>query len=148
MSLILHHSTNVFYSSNLRKIATADSPAPFPSFHVETTHVFPPPRPEDRKVENLEDLILFIREYNRRRPTESDQRSRTSLAIWATSHPKLSYLRNVSDIQTVRVTIRDVTTVYVKLRHDRGSCRFCVESVVALGPREKVRNTLPVSSGN
>ncbi|KAL5484986.1 hypothetical protein ACEPAI_7628 [Sanghuangporus weigelae] len=123
-------------SRKKRRIVTADSPAPFPSFHVETTHVFPLPRSEDnRKVENLEDLVLFIREFNRRRAIESDQRSRTILAVWAPSRPKLVARRNVSDPLTVRVTIRDVTTIFVKLRHDRG--RLYMESVVALGAREK-----------
>ncbi|OCB90330.1 hypothetical protein A7U60_g2429 [Sanghuangporus baumii] len=125
-------------SRKKRRIVTADSPAPFPSFHVETMHVFPPPRSEDnRKVENLEDLVLFIREFNRRRATESEQRSRTILAVWAPSRPKLAARRNVSDPLTVRVTICDVTTVFVKLRHDRGFGRLYIESVVALGPREK-----------
>ncbi|KAL5507065.1 hypothetical protein ACEPAH_6521 [Sanghuangporus vaninii] len=124
-------------SRKKRRIVTADSPAPFPSFHVETTHVFPPPRLEDnRKVENLEDLVLFIREFNGR-ATESEQRSRTILAVWAPSHPKLAARRDVSDPLTVRVTIRDVTTVFVKLRHDRGFGQLYIESVVALGPREK-----------
>ncbi|KAL5523996.1 hypothetical protein ACEPAG_8169 [Sanghuangporus baumii] len=124
-------------SRKKRRIVTADSPASFPSFHVETTHVFPPRSGDNRKVENLEDLVLFIREFNRR-TAESDQRSRTILAVWAPSRPKLAARRNVSDPLTVRVTIRDVTTIFVKLRHDRGTAgRLYIESVVALGPREK-----------
>ena len=124
-----------------RRIATADSPAPFPSFHLEVTRVFPPVQSGERRTADLDDLVLFIREHNRSKSSPIVQSSRTDLKIWAPSRPKSGSSRCVSDPLIVRVVIRDVTTVFVKLRQrnrDRGAGALCVESVVALGPREKV----------
>ena len=130
---------------NCRRIATADSPAPFPSFHVETAHVFPPPRPEDRNINDRYDLILFIQEYNRKRADAS----KTKLGIWMPSRSRSGTAHHVSDPLTVRVSIRDVTTVFIKLRHPgrdaAGRRQLLVDSVVALGPREKVRRLLCLS---
>ncbi|KAI5118069.1 hypothetical protein M0805_006332 [Coniferiporia weirii] len=127
-----------------RRIATADSPAPFPSFQLQTTNFFPPLQQKSRNISSLEDIPLFIREHNKARAelecgTESP---RTRLGIWKQSRPKAGAPRRVSDPLTVRVAIHDVAIVFVKLTHRRtddgnGGGQPIIEGVVALGPREK-----------
>ncbi|KAH8119456.1 hypothetical protein DFH11DRAFT_1540268 [Phellopilus nigrolimitatus] len=134
-----------------RRIATADSPAPFPSFQLQVTNVFPSLQQKDVKIAHLEDVPVFIREYNKRRrgPALEDQSSGTKLTIWAQTRPFSGAPRHVSDPLTVRVAIRDVAMVFVKLTHrrstDGGSDQPAIESIVALGTEGEVFSMLQKS---
>lgn len=88
----------------------------------------------------MSELYDFIREHRRnsKRLEAGSRGSTTTLSIWAHSRSKR---QRVPSPLTIRVAIQDVTTVYLKMLwklEDRND-RLSVESLVALGPREKVR---------
>ncbi|THH08145.1 hypothetical protein EW145_g2902 [Phellinidium pouzarii] len=126
-----------------RRIATADSPAPFPSFQLQMSSVFPPLQQKDNNISCLEDFPNFIRDYNKvRKDSERGSLSPgTKLSIWEQSRPKSDVPQRVSDPLIIRVAIPDIVTVFVKLTHRSADGRDghpVTEGLVALGPREKV----------
>ena len=120
----------------------AVSPAAFPPYHLQPTHVFPPPQ-SNTNVYDINELTSFIREQNKK-SRDSELRENNSgikLGIWAHSRPKPGSSHFVSDPVTVRALLPDVAVVFMKLRHyhmGNHITPLSVESVVALGPRERV----------
>lgn len=88
----------------------------------------------------MTDLYDFIREHRRnsKRLEAGSRGSTTTISIWTHSRSKR---QRVPSPLTVRVAIQDVTTVYLKMlwKSEDRSERLSVESLVALGPRENVR---------
>lgn len=121
-------------------MTTADSPAAFPSFHIQPVKVFPPTDSADLTRRTLAQYIV---ESNKSR------KGRMSLHIWARSRPKDrdrgGTIPDQSGLIVLRVTLVDVAIIYVKLtnRSDKDDI-LTVESAVAFGPREKVLRIYPI----
>lgn len=116
-----------------RRISTPDSPSPYPSFHRRATRAFPPLQDEGRGFVTALGLPVYIREHN------TAVGSTTKLHIWAQNSRSGSGARALSNPAVVRVTLRDVVTVFVKMAYgDAERDALVVESVCAFGPREKV----------
>lgn len=125
----------------IRKTVLADSPAPFPSLQVQTTIVFPADAENHRSPFTYNDLLPYLRQRN----CGSDRGGLgIKLKIWTKSKAS-QHTPQVSEPLTIRAKIQDVVTVFLNVTFrsiDRDP--IVIESVVALGPREKVR--IPVRS--
>lgn len=89
-------------------------------------------------------LPSFIRDVNKdaASPDVGGLGHKTKLNIWLQSRPMPTVSRRVSDFTSIRVAIQDVANIFVRLTCRGSNDRLFVESVVALGPREKVRRLL------
>jgi len=117
-----------------RKTVLADSPAPFPSLQVQTTIVFPADAENHRSPFTYNDLLPYLRQRN----CGSDRDGLgIKLNIWTKSKAS-HHTPQVSEPLTIRAKIQDVVTVFLNVTFrsiDRDP--IVIESVVALGPREK-----------
>ena len=130
----------------------ADSPAPFPSFQLQTTNVFPRLPRTNRKIESMKDLTDFVGEHrlNVKGLEPGSPGSETQLSIWALSRPKPHGPVQVPGPLTIRIAIRDVAIIFLKMswKIEGENKQLAIESLVALGPREKVRLFPPRSRRN
>ena len=120
----------------------ADSPAPYPTFQLQSTNIFPATQHRDNKISNLQELHTFIREHNKKAKKDSalvEDNPGIKITIWEQSRSNAT-MHHVSDPLIIRVAIPDVTTFFVKLtfRSKGASGGPVVLSLVAIGPREKV----------